>query len=141
MSVLVIDFETRSACDIRKAGADVYARHPTTEVMCMGYAFDDEPVEIWSAPLDLSERVKDHVLTGGTVVGHNVAFELAIWNNVATPQHDWPLLDPAQTHCTMAMSYAMGLPGALEDAAPAAGLKVQKDTQGHRVMMQLSFPV
>ena len=34
---IVIDFETRSAADIRDVGADKYAEHRTTEVLCLAY--------------------------------------------------------------------------------------------------------
>ena len=44
---LHMDFETRSEADLTKVGVDVYARHPSTEVLMCGYAFDDEPVKLW----------------------------------------------------------------------------------------------
>ena len=42
MTIISFDFETYSECDIRKAGAYAYADHPTTEVICMAWAVDDE---------------------------------------------------------------------------------------------------
>jgi hypothetical protein len=27
-----------------------YAAHPSTDVICMAYAFDDEEVELWTPP-------------------------------------------------------------------------------------------
>lgn len=135
MSVLFLDFETRSACDIKKCGADVYARHPSTDILCMGYAFDDGNVRLWLPGQDVVPNQE-----GRTVVAHNAAFELAIWNHVGVKKYGWPPLDPAQVTCTMAMCYAMALPGALEDAAPAAGLTTEKDKAGQRVMLQLAQP-
>lgn len=44
-ATLHIDFETRSTVDIKKTGAYVYAEHPTTDLWCACYAFDDGPVE------------------------------------------------------------------------------------------------
>lgn len=145
MSVLFIDFETKSAVDIKKCGADVYARDPSTEILCLGYAFDDEPVRFWypgcgiDAELDLHEQVFTHVSMGEIAVAHNAAFEIAIWNFVGS-RIGFPHLDLSQVRCTMAMSYALALPGALADAAPAAGLALNKDAVGHRIMMQLSQP-
>jgi len=44
-----LDFETRSVCDLRKAGAYVYSKHPTTEVLCVGFSVgDDEKVRVVS---------------------------------------------------------------------------------------------
>lgn len=141
MSILHVDFETRSACDLKKAGADVYARHPSTDTMCMGFAFDGEPVALW-LPADVlpNERICQHVAAGGTVVAHNAPFELVIWKHVLSPKYGYPPLRPEQTVCTMAMAYAMALPGSLEKAAAAVGIEQQKDMAGSRIMMQLSQP-
>jgi DNA polymerase len=144
MTTLHIDFETRSACDLRVAGLDNYAKHPTTDVWCMAAAFDSEAVELLTMlEFDFIRpggRMHEHVKSGGIVVAHNAAFELAIWNNVMVKKYGWPPLDPKQVRCTMAMAYAMSLPGALENAAAALGLAAQKDMTGHRVMMQLAKP-
>lgn len=141
MSVLFIDFETRSACDLRKTGADVYARHPSTDILCLGYAFDDEPVQLWAPEELFPQRIFKHVASGGAVVGHNIGgFEIPIWNQVLAAQYLCVMLRVEQCVDTMARAYAMALPASLEDAAPAAGIKAQKDSKGHRVMMQLSRP-
>lgn len=134
-----LDFETRSTVNLKKCGADVYARHPSTELMCTGWTFDGEAVRL-DPGHKLDSRVIDHVAYGGKVVIQNAAFELAIWNNVCVPKYGWPPLGAEQTICTLAMSYAMALPGALADSAPALGMTLNKDSEGHRVMLQLSQP-
>ncbi len=137
MKVLFLDFETRSTCDIKKAGAEVYARHPSTEILCMGWALERGKVEIWK-PEDVS------IFSDGfefqTVVAHNAAFELAIWNHVGVKRHGWPPLNPGQVVCTMAMAYAQALPGSLDKASAAAGIDQQKDMKAQRVMLQLAQP-
>lgn len=77
---------------------------------------------------------------GGHVYAHNAPFELEIWNQICVPRYGWPVLKPEQTFCTMAMCYAMGLPGALEDAALALGLHVLKDTEGRSLMLRMARP-
>lgn len=139
MSHLHIDFETRSACDLKKAGADVYAEHPTTEVLCMGWAVDQSPVMMWAPGFGLLSPL-EMVREGATVIAHNAPFELVIWNKVCVPKYGWPPLHSEQTLCTMAMAYAMALPGSLEKAAAAVGITQQKDMAGSRIMMQLSQP-
>jgi DNA polymerase len=139
--VLFLDFETRSACDIKKAGAEVYARHESTDILCVGWAFGDGPARIFT---DLEQAlplsVLDHVFLERKVVAHNAPFELAIWNEIGHKRYGWPVLKPEQTHCTMAMAYALNLPGSLENAAAAVGLEAQKDVKGRRIMLQLSQP-
>jgi len=140
-SKLHIDFETYSTVDLKTAGLDNYARHPTTDIWCMAFAFDDEPVDLIT-PLDLmfDPRVMEHVAAGGLVYAHNAAFEISIWNHILVPRYGWPALEVEQCRCTMAMAYAMGLPGALVNAAAAVGIGHQKDMSGHRLMLQMAKP-
>lgn len=139
-SVLHGDFETRSACDLKTAGADVYARHPSTEILCFGFKFDDEPTELIKKGEPLPQRVTTHIQSGGTFIAHNAPFELAIWNHTCVPKYGWPSLSVEQTFCTMAMAYSMALPGSLEKAAAATGIDQQKDMAGSRIMLQLAQP-
>ncbi len=140
MSKASLDLETRSALDLKVVGVDVYARHPSTDVLIASYKIDDGPVRRWTrgqrAPADLL----DHVENGGTVDAWNAAFELAIWQHVLRARKGWPELKPEQCRCTMARSYAMAMPGALENAAPAAGISEQKDAAGKRLMLQMCKP-
>lgn len=142
MTALHLDFETRSAADLKVVGLDNYARHPTTDVWCIGFAFGDEDVQLVN-PGNAQFTQYDlcnHVADGATVVAHNAAFELAIWNAIMAPRYGWPPLKPEQCRCTMAMAYAMALPGSLERAAAAVGIKEQKDLAGGRLMLQMARP-
>ena len=100
----------------------------------MAWAYDEQEPHLWTPgtpfPLGGWDRV----------VAHNAAFELEIWNNICVPRYGWPVLKPEQTVCTLAMAYAMGLPGALENAAPAAGLHVLKDNEGRGLMLRMARP-
>ena len=142
MTLLHIDFETRSCIDLTRVGTDNYARHPTTDVWCMAYAFGAAPIDLWSPDQETHNPagVLDHVAKGGLVYGHNVAFEWHIWNKIMAPRYGWPALRIEQCRCTMAMAYAMSLPGQLEKAAAAVGVDQQKDMSGHRLMLQMCKP-
>ena len=135
-----IDFETRSDIDLKKQGLYVYAQGENTDVWCMAYAFDNGPVELWKLgepfPIDLLLHLEE----GGEFYAHNANFEFQIWNFVCAKKYGWPRLPIKHLHCTMAMGYAMALPGSLENVAPALGIDQQKDMQGSRVMLQLSKP-
>lgn len=141
--VVFIDFESRSDVDLRKAGVEKYAESPHTSVSCLAWAFDDAPpigcladdIEIAAA------RLFAHVRAGGLVVAHNAPFELAIWNMMHKREPDvWPRLAIEQTQCTMAMCRAMSIPGALEQAAKALRLNVEKDMEGHKLMRLMCKP-
>jgi len=143
VTILHLDFETYSQAELPAVGLDNYASHPSTGVHCLGFAFDDDEVnlcaDVGSAHTDFTELMQ-HVLMGREVVAHNAAFELAIWNKVCVPRYGWPELRPEQIRCTMAQAYAMGLPASLEKAAPALGIDESKDMAGSRVMLQLARP-
>lgn len=141
--VLYIDFETRSPVDLKVAGLGRYAAHPLTEALMLAWALDDEAINLFVPEAfrhAAGSRVLLHVATGGLVVAHNAQFELAIWNQIMVPRFGWPRLRPEQVRCTMAACYAMGLPGALENAAHALGLKVAKDTEGRALMLKMCKP-
>lgn len=137
--ILYLDIETRSACDLAKTGTYVYAKHPTTDILLIGYAFDEEAPQA-ILPFEQEDRIMNHLLSGGRVLSHNAAFERLVWNEVAVKKYQWPDIHLDQIYCTMTMAYAMSLPGSLEQAAPATGIKAEKDMKGKRVMLQLSQP-
>lgn len=130
------DFETRSAADLKAVGLANYAEHPTTDLWCVCYAHDDGPVRTWRPgdPVPVFAHLDD------PVVAHNAAFEHAIWNAVLAPRYGWPALPVERVICTMARSYAMGLPGGLDGAAGALGLKHRKDKEGHALMLRMARP-
>ena len=74
--MLFIDFETKSACDLKKHGVYNYAQDRSTEVLCMSYAFDNEDVQTWTPDLPFPDRVRNYK---GEIRAHNAAFERLIF--------------------------------------------------------------
>lgn len=139
--VLHIDFETRSTIDLIKAGAHVYAKHHTTDVLCMAYAANEGPVHLWLLGEPFPSKLKDLAINSQIVVmAHNAAFEFLIWNDVCVRKYNWPRLPINRFDCTMIRAYNMGLPGTLDQAAKAVGMSYEKDMKGHRIMLQLCKP-
>lgn len=133
-----IDFETRSTVDLKKTGVYPYMAHESTDVWCAAYCVDDGPVKHWVPGDPVPEDILAH--KDGEFFAHNAAFERQVFKYIMGPRYGWPVPDVSQWRCTMVMAYAAGLPGALGDAAPAAGLDMRKDTVGARVMMQMCRP-
>ncbi len=121
-----LDFETRSKLELRKVGADVYSRHPSTKVTSTSYAFDDDPVIHIPGPPDPC------LFFGCIWVAHNHEFEQAIIRNTLGYEK------PIEWEDTMALAAAMSLPLSLEKLAAFFGY--EKDMAGHRVMLKLSKP-
>lgn len=139
-AALHIDFETRSEVELSDTGVYVYAESPTTDVWCAAYAFGDGPVELWICGDPCPPEIKEHIESGGTVIGHNSNFEQAIFRYIMHPRYGWPLPKVEQWRCTMVMAYAMALPGALEHVGPALNTGFAKDMVGNRLMKAMSKP-
>ena len=139
-SSLHLDFESRSAVDLKKTGVYVYAEDPTTDVWCAAYAVDDGPVELWTPDMPAPDAIFDAVVNGWPIVAHNANFEQALWHGVLAPRYGWPTPENTQWRCTMAMALAMSLPGSLDNAAAALGLDTRKDVKGYGIMMRMAKP-
>ena len=135
--MLFIDFETTSEIKVQDVGAQAYARHPSTKILCMAYAFEDGPVSVWMPHYQPFPRsIREHIAGGGKVSAWNVAFERAIFEAKELPDSRLQV-DPSQWVCTMAKAAAVGLPASLKEAAKAVG-EVEKDEEGARAMRQLA---
>ena len=129
---LWVDFETRSACDLKVAGVYNYAQHGSTEVLCMSYAFDDDDVQTWLPSQPFPQEVADHK---GLIYAHNAAFERLIFWYVL--QIDFAL---EQFVCTAAQARANCAPGSLEDVGRFAGASMKKDHRGAQLIRKMSVP-
>lgn len=139
MTALHLDLETRSACELKDHGLHNYATHPSTDVHCAGWAVNDEATGLWTPDTSFSD-LRHAINEAEVVYAHNASFEIAMNHNALAKRHGWPSIPVEKWRCTMAMCYAMSLPGALEKAAAALGVAQQKDMAGSRVMMQLAKP-
>ncbi len=137
---LHLDLESRSDIDLPAAGLAVYSKGRHTDLICAAYAFDEGPVYLWTPDRPCPPNVYTHIESGGEIVAHNAAFEREMINNVGARKYGWPHIYADQTVCTMAMAYAMALPGSLDNAAAALGSDQQKDPIGKRIMLQYSAP-
>ena len=135
-----IDFETRSAADLKAVGTYEYAADPTTDVVCMAWAIGDGEVNVWTPGQPFPPQLNTAIDEGVKVSGWNVAFERTIWNSVCIAKYDWPIVLYRQWECTMARAAACGLPQGLDAAAKALSLDITKDARGKRVMLKLAKP-
>ena len=134
MSLFYCDFETRSRCDLKSRGVYNYAQDPSTEVLCMSYAFDDGEVATWLPGQPFPD------ISGHQIMAHNAAFERLIFWYVLCP--DIGVREPwlEQFCCTAAQARANCLPGSLEDVGRAVSSKMKKDHRGAQLIRLLSIP-
>src|SRR5688572_3792100 len=132
-----IDFETYSEADLKKVGAWKYSEHPSTEVLCLAYAYGDNPPILWTPNEKPHYSFDKAVANGATIDAHNVGFERAIWENVCVKRMGWPEIEAHQYDCTMARAASRALPLGLADAAKALGLAEVKDARGKQLLRLL----
>ena len=132
MTILWLDFETRSRCDLRSRGVYNYAQDASTDVLCLSYAFDDEDVRTWLPGQPFPDAVRNFT---GQIRAHNAAFERLIFWYVL--QIDYRL---EQFYCTAAQARANCAPGSLEDVGRFAGAGMRKDHRGSQLIRLLSIP-
>lgn len=137
---LSIDFETRSAVNLKKTGVYPYAADPSTDIWCMAWAIDQGPVELWEMGDPVPWLVAEFVRQGGKLRAWNAQFERVVWRGILSPRYGFPMPAISQWFDTAAQGAAMALPRALENASKAMGLPVQKDMDGHRLMLQMAKP-
>lgn len=165
VDIVHIDFEARSAAFLQPAAKSVgtykYSLHPTTQVTCGCYAFDDGPVIKW-APWGLGfafdtrcrlpylrkdipdkarfrcpPALRDAILSGALIAAHNNMFERCVIEHILTPFYGWPKVRHDQWICTMATARYNGLPGGLDAAAEALNLETRKsDSSAMKRMMK-----
>jgi DNA polymerase len=137
MSILWVDLESRSRCDLPSRGVYNYAQDPSTELLCMSYAFDDEDVTTWTPDQPFPTRVALH---RGQIRAHNAAFERLMFWYVICP--DFGVPEPAleQFYCTATQARANCAPGSLEDVGRFAGASMKKDHRGAALIRALSIP-
>ena len=135
MRYFYLDFETRSAADIRRVGTYRYAEDASTEVICAGYAIDDGPVVLWRAG-EPPEWLREVERPDTVIVAHNAEFEREILAHKMGSR-----FPPSKFRCTAAQAAACGLPRKLETVGEILRLEhLKKAEAGHRLVLKLSRP-
>lgn len=139
-TIITLDIESRSTVDLRKTGPWPYAEHPDTDLWCICWAIGDGPIRRWHPGDAVPAEIGEHIDAGAWLEFWNCSFEHAMWLCIMTPRYGWPELPLEQISDGMTRACVMGLPRGLEDCGAALKMPVQKDKEGHRLMMQMAKP-
>jgi DNA polymerase len=138
-----IDIETRSRCNLVKQGVYRYAEDPSTEILCIAWAVNDEPVKLWNQwdeyCDDLDELAELMHRQGVTLSAYNANFERVVLNSHAGQSLGLPVTCIDQWTCTAVQAALHALPRALGDCAKALRTR-PKSEAGKKVMMALCKP-
>lgn len=119
-------------------GAYVYAEHPSTRVLCVCYAKDNEEVKIWAPVMGAMPRELTH--HEGVYVAHNARFEYLIWNFVCTRLYGVKPLDYRRLNCTAIRSRSYSLPPSLSNVAEFLNVGQKKLSSGAHLIQKLCVP-
>lgn len=147
----ILDFETRSECNLKKAGAYVYSCHPTTRPTCLAFMVSgsktvhlmkfDEINQPWEYHDIAFQRLwKMNIDQGALYCAHNSGFDFSIYKNILVKRYGWPDIPFRQWRCTAAKAAACALPRNLEGAGAALNLTTQKDKRGYAAMLATCKP-
>ena len=140
--MIILDFETRSHCDLPIAGTANYIAHPSTDIVCMAiYNTETGYKEIWyPAKGPISDQIRYGFEQDNFIAAHNAEFDQGIYEYVGVNEYDFPEIPRERWYCTMAQCRVNALPASLDDAAMALGLKTRKDFRGKALIKALSIP-
>jgi len=128
LTTLRIDLETYSSVDLKKCGVARYVESPDFEILLLGYAFDDEPVQVVDLARgeQLPGRVADALCDHAVIkAAYNAAFEIA-----CIARHYNIFVDVTQWRCTSVHALYLGLPGNLGEVGKVVGLDEDQQKLG-----------
>lgn len=143
---VVGDFETanRDGISVKDVGAEAYAQHPATEVLCLVLKFLGPQITgtlTWK-PGDDEDALAAYARNPDIIFeAHNSFFEQMIWKHIMVPRYGFPEIPDHRWSCSMAKALYAGFPGGLEKAADVAHLEQQKDMVGSKLTISLSKPM
>jgi len=142
MRPLHIDFETYSEADLKAVGPWAYSLHPSTEVLILAGAFDNDAPGVWLPGDPFPEWVHDL-----PYLGDGVDFQINAWNDffelsIMANTLKWPIPPPRFWRDTAAEAAALALPRDLDGCCKAVGLpeELSKSAEGKALITKFSKP-
>ena len=141
MRTLFVDIETFSSVSLPDCGVYKYAESPDFDILLLGYAFDDDPVEVidltnplMCIPEDLRSAFYDEQVVK---VAHNSQFERVCLSRYLGKQ-----IAPGAFEDSMVMASWCGLPLSLDAVGKALGLSEEeaKMKEGKALVRKFCLP-
>src|SRR5262245_41712230 len=130
------DIETQSECDLPAHGAYRYATDPSTDVLFVCFACDNDPVQTWRpgdpVPAPFTEPLADEY------VWDNWTFERYIHEFILTPRYRFAPIPLERTSCAERLALANAYPAKLGLRCEALDLPFRKNPEAHKALMRVS---
>lgn len=128
-----VDIETYCDVDLKKTGVYPYFESPYFEILLIGYAVDEGPVEVFEFnDAEAFGKFFTKVANAKELIAHNATFERLAFRAKSTHIPRWL--------CTMVKASYCGLPRSLDEAGKALGLPIQKSASGKALIRYFSMP-
>lgn len=131
-----LDYETRSAADLKKCGAYRYASDESAAILLCGISKNNSEPILWDCyarPVDNAPALallNEAVESGSSIYAHNCGFEIAITKYLWEKTFNLPPPKLTQWRDTAALCRRMAIPFSLEKAAEFLKLGEQKNKEG-----------
>jgi DNA polymerase len=131
MSEITGDIESYSQISLKQTSADIYAKHPSTDVWFLLYKIDDGEVLVWRTtdppPFIYANPV------GHSYVWWNWTFDyLAIYQHILIPRYGFAPIPLEQQDSAQRLALANSYPAELGLCCEALGLPYKKDPEAAR---------
>lgn len=137
MSLIGIDFETRSEVDLNKHGVHNYLAGREADIICLGYKIDDGPTRLWKP----GEQLPSYILNADDHIfyAHNAQFDIKVWNSLGK-KYGFPLVTANMFIDIMALCGRFTFHQSLEDAGKDLDLKLKKNPRGKILIKKICTP-
>ena len=159
---MIMDYETYSEADLKSIGAYEYARHKTTEIICIAWRLGTRaelqkqlergtPAKGYIPDLedsqpDFSEFFRSIMHPRVILVAHNALFEQVITRFVFghklmySERETLGSIPHSRWICTASLAATLAVPRGLEGAANALELEIKKDMEGAKLLKKMMRP-
>lgn len=141
--MIILDYETRSECDLKACGLYVYATDLSTEILCLAMYDTDTDEQVLFYPIEgqtMPEKWKGKLRRAELVGAMNAAFDREIHACIGVLDHGYPKIPDHKWYCIAAQCRLNGLPSNLDDATKAAKVKHKKNPDGVGLIKKMCIP-
>lgn len=137
MSLIGIDFETKSEVDLIKYGRTKYLAGRDADIICMGYKIDNYPTDIWLPGDPLPNFISDPI--PHKFYAFNAQFDIGVWD-ILGPKYNFMLTLFSQWTDVMALCGRFTYHQSLAQAGEDLELKVKKNPRGKALIKMICCP-
>jgi len=139
MSLIGIDFETKSEVDLNKHGRKKYLAGKEADIICMGYKIDDEPTQLWVPGEPLPAFIGTREYLKHQFYAFNAQFDMGVWG-ILGKKYSFPVIYSYMWIDVMAICGRFTYHQSLAQAGEDIGLKIKKNPRGKALIKLICCP-